>query len=144
MLTHGTDRSLAKVLDDPYTFKKFDPIVTLQNRGGKTPQWLIHPGVGEVLVFLPLAKFFPDRPIHAIRTRGFTPGESYFHNVPEAVDIYHAAIKHHQPTGPYALAGCSYGSMLAFETAKVLERNGDEVRFLASFNLPPHIKARIR
>ena len=34
--------------------------------------------------------------------------------------------------------------MLAFETAKVLERNGDQVRFLASFNLPPHIKARIR
>ena len=144
MLTHGTVRSLAKVLGFPQTFKKFDPIVTLQNRGEKTPLWLIHPGVGEVLVFLPLAKFFPDRPIHAIRARGFTPGEPYFHDIPEAVDIYHAAIKHHQPTGPYALAGYSYGSMLAFETAKVLERNGDEVRFLASFNLPPHIKARMR
>lgn len=33
--------------------------------------------------------------------------------------------------------------MLAFETSKVLESNGDEVAFLGSFNLPPHIKARM-
>jgi len=42
------------------------------------------------------------------------------------------------------MAGYSYGSMLAFETAKVLERNGDEVRFLGVFSLPPHIKFRMR
>lgn len=34
--------------------------------------------------------------------------------------------------------------MLAFETAKVLEHNGDEVRFLGCFNLPPHIQFRMR
>lgn len=38
--------------------------------------------------------------------------------------------------GRYALAGYSYGTMLAFEMAKQL---GD-VQFLGSFNLPPHIK----
>jgi thioesterase domain-containing protein len=58
--------------------------------------------------------------------------------------VYHRAIKGRQPDGPYAIAGYSYGSMLAFETAKVLERNGDEVRFLGVFNLPPHIKFRMR
>jgi len=34
--------------------------------------------------------------------------------------------------------------MLAFETAKILEANGDEVAFLGSFNLPPHIKSRMQ
>lgn len=33
--------------------------------------------------------------------------------------------------------------MLAFETAKILKGNGNEVRFLGSFNLPPHIKDRM-
>ena len=33
--------------------------------------------------------------------------------------------------------------MLAFETAKLLERNGNEVRFVGSFNLPPHIRDRM-
>lgn len=144
MMTHPTVRSLAIALKDLHTPKEFDPVITLQNQGTKTPLWLIHPGVGEVLVFLPLAKFFPDRPVHAIRARGFNPGESHFQHIPEAVTIYHAAMKRQQPTGPYAIAGYSYGSMLAFELAKVIERNGDEVRFLASFNLPPHIKTRMR
>ena len=34
--------------------------------------------------------------------------------------------------------------MLAFETAKVLESDGDHVKFLASLNLTPHIKNRMR
>jgi thioesterase domain-containing protein len=34
--------------------------------------------------------------------------------------------------------------MLAFEIAKRLEDDGAVVRFLGSFNLPPHIKTRIR
>ena len=144
MLTNSTVRSLAKALEDLHTAKEYNPVVTLQHHGDKPPLWLIHPGVGEVLVFLPLAKFFPDRPIHAIRARGFNPSETPFQFVPDAVSTYHAAIKRQQPTGPYALAGYSYGSMLAFEVAKELERAGDEVRFLASFNLPPHIKTRMR
>ena len=144
MMTHPAVRPLAQALEELHTSKEYDPVVTLQSEGNKAPLWLIHPGVGEVLVFLALAKFFPDRPIHAIRARGFNPGETYFQDIAEAVDIYHTAIKRRQPTGPYALAGYSYGSMLAFETAKVLESNGDTVRFLASFNLPPHIRDRMR
>ncbi|PGG95608.1 hypothetical protein GX51_08206 [Blastomyces parvus] len=34
--------------------------------------------------------------------------------------------------------------MIAFEVAKLLEADGDEVRFLGSFNLLPHIKDRMR
>ena len=144
MMTHPTVRSLANALKDLHTTKEYDPIITLQNQGNKAPLWLIHPGVGEVLVFLPLAKFFPARPIHAIRARGFNPGEAHLQTNPEVISTYHAAIKRRQPSGPYAIAGYSYGSMLAFELTKVLQHNGDEVRFLASFNLPPHIKTRMR
>ena len=34
--------------------------------------------------------------------------------------------------------------MIAFETTKVLESHGDKVPFLGVFNLPPHIKFRMR
>jgi thioesterase domain-containing protein len=34
--------------------------------------------------------------------------------------------------------------MVAFEIAKRLESNQDEVKFLGSWNLPPHIKSRMR
>ncbi|KAL1967219.1 hypothetical protein VTN77DRAFT_3510 [Rasamsonia byssochlamydoides] len=145
VMTHPSVRSLAKALQDLETRQvAYDPVVTLQSQGHKMPLWLVHPGVGEVLVFLGLAQFIDGRPIHALRARGFNPGEPYFHDLAECVATYHAAIKRQQPHGPYAIAGYSYGAMLVFEIAKVLGRNGDEVRFLGALNLPPHIKFRMR
>ncbi|GIZ42207.1 hypothetical protein CKM354_000548500 [Cercospora kikuchii] len=124
----------------------YDPVVKLRTQGSKAPLWLFHPGVGEVLVFINMAKEITDRPVFALRARGFNPGETFFHSIEEAVDTYYRAIKKQQPHGPYTLAGYSYGAMLAFETAKRLNNdgNGDQVEFLASFNLPPHIKFRMR
>jgi acyl-CoA synthetase (AMP-forming)/AMP-acid ligase II/thioesterase domain-containing protein len=144
MMTNPTARSLAAALKDLDGPQEYDPVVVLQHRGSKTPLWLIHPGVGEVLVFLGLAKHINERPVYALRARGFEQDQSHFQSIDEAVTTYHAAIKARQPEGPYAIAGYSYGTMLAFETAKVLERHGDEVRFLGSFNLPPHIKFRMQ
>ncbi|KAI1377950.1 acetyl-CoA synthetase-like protein [Hypoxylon crocopeplum] len=124
----------------------YDPVVVLQSGGTKTPLWLIHPGVGEVLIFIGLAQHMREdgRPIYALRARGFEAGQENFSCIAEAVDTYTAAIRSKQPRGPYAIAGYSYGAMLAFETAKRLEGCGETVGFLASFNLPPHIKHRMR
>nr|P9WES4.1 RecName: Full=Nonribosomal peptide synthetase acyN; AltName: Full=Polyporic acid synthetase acyN [Ascocoryne sarcoides]UQS21311.1 AcyN [synthetic construct] len=143
MLTNPTIRGLAGTLETLMGPQVYSPKVTLQAEGKKTPLWLVHPGVGEVLVFLNLAKFIVDRPIHALRARGFD-GEPFFEDIAEVVSTYHQAIKEEQPEGPYAIAGYSYGSMLAFEVSKVLEANGDKVEFLGVFNLPPHIKFRMR
>lgn len=133
------------VSDQPSTKDSYDPVVVFRPEGSKTPLWLFHPGVGEVLVFIGLAQCLAtdDRPVFALRAAGFEPGHERFESVKQAVDVYSAAIRLRQPHGPYALAGYSYGTMLAFETAKVLNAAGEEVRFLGSFNLPPHIKQRI-
>ena len=144
VITNPTIRSLALALKKLQEPQQYDPVVMLQSRGSRTPLWLFHPGVGEILVFLQLTKYVTDRPVYAIRARGFENDETFFDTVEETVQTYHDAIKKRQPAGPYALAGYSYGSMLAFEVAKILESNGDEVRFLGSLNLPPHIKYRMR
>lgn len=143
IMKNPTVRLLAAALDEigsPTT--DYDPIVTLRSTGAKTPLWLVHPGIGEVLVFVGLAHHMADddRPIHALRARGFEPGQPKFASIVETVDAYVKTIRRHQPRGPYALAGYSYGTMLAFEMAKQLE----DVHFLGSFNLPPHIKTRMR
>ncbi|KAF2272523.1 putative non-ribosomal peptide synthase-like protein [Westerdykella ornata] len=142
MLQNTTIRSLALALDSTTT-PTYNPVVTLRPHGSKNPLWLVHPGVGDVLVFLELAKHMDDRPVYALRAKGFQ-GEGYFTSIPEAVNAYYTAIKATQPHGPYALAGYCYGAMLAFETSKKLEAQGDEVRFLGSFDLPPHIAWRMR
>ncbi|MGR3933101.1 AMP-binding protein [Streptomyces sp. BRA346] len=122
----------------------YDPIVPLQTSGDKTPLFCVHPGVGEVLVFVNLAKYFvQERPFYALRARGFNPGEKPFESFDEMARTYAAAIRERQPHGPYALAGYSFGSAVAFEIAKILEAEGERVDFLGSFNLPPHIKYRM-
>ncbi|MGQ4388196.1 AMP-binding protein [Streptomyces sp. SAS_270] len=122
----------------------YDPIVELQSSGEKTPLFCIHPGVGEVLVFVNLAKYFVhERPFYALRARGFNPGEKPFESFAEMARTYADAIRSRQPHGPYAIAGYSFGAAVAFEVAKLLEADGERVDFLGSFNLPPHIKYRM-
>ena len=64
-------------------------------------------------------------------------------SIPQIVETYLEHILKTQPEGPYAIAGYSFGAMLAFEISKCLEAQGKQVKFLGSFNLPPHIKARM-
>ena len=147
VMTNTTIRTLATAIKHLQVSRynvTYNPVVTLQSNGSKTPLWLVHPGIGEMLVFLGLVQYFPDRPIYAMRARGLNPGEEVFSSLEEVITSYHRAIKAKQPHGPYAIAGYSYGSMLAFEIAKILEADADRVQFLGSFNLPPHIKSRMR
>src|SRR5439155_497121 len=110
--------------------REYDPIVPLQLSGNKTPLFCVHPGVGEVLVFVNLAKYFVnERPFYALRARGFNEGEKYFATFDEMVSTYVSAIRSRQPHGPYAVAGYSYGGAVAFEIAKVLESKGERAAF---------------
>ena len=98
LIKHPTARLLAAVLDSinpPSTAPPYDPVVTLHPgtpNQPKPPLWLIHPGVGEVLVFVGLAQHLaaadPQRPIYALRARGFEPGQSSFTSISEAVEGY--------------------------------------------------------
>ena len=147
MMAHPSIRSLAQELSQKKQPKHhYNPVVTLNNNSGtrtRPPLWLIHPGVGEILIFLHLAKYIIDRPIYALRSRGFD-GEGYFSSLHECITTYHSAIKSTQPTGPYALLGYSYGGTLAFELAKLFHDSRDEVKFLGVMDQPPHIQARMR
>lgn len=120
--------------------RRYEPIVPLQLTGKKTPLFCIHPAVGEVLVYVNLAKYFVnDRPFHAIRARGFNKGESYFSTLEEIVEIYVEAIRRRQPHGPYAIAGYSFGGIAGFEVAKRLEAQGERVPFFCSIDMPPYV-----
>ncbi|KAF9230294.1 atromentin synthetase [Melanogaster broomeanus] len=128
----------ARVSKDP-SLEEYDPIVPLQLTGNKTPIFMVHPRVGEVLIFVNLAKYFQnERPFYALRARGFEPGQPFFTSMDEMVSCYVAAIKRTQPQGPYAIAGYSYGGVVAFELAKRLEAMGDEVKFTAVIDTPTH------
>ena len=122
----------------------YDPIVPLQTTGDKTPIFFVHPGVGEVLILVNLAKYFHgERPFYAFRARGFDKGQPVFTSMEEMVTCYADAMQRVQAHGPYAIAGYSYGGVVAYEVAKVIESRGEEVKFVGLINIPPHIADRM-
>ncbi|KAF6818057.1 nonribosomal peptide synthetase [Colletotrichum plurivorum] len=146
LLTEPSIVAIASALDglasQPAT--AYTPIVPLQPHGSGTPLFCIHPGSGDILVFIALAAHLPTRPVYALRSRGYNPGERFFHSIRETAETYAASIREIQPEGPYAVAGYSLGSTLAFEIGKVLEAQGQEVKFLASVDYPPHIAGYVQ
>jgi hypothetical protein len=72
ILKYPVVSSLAKYVDtliskDAST-EEYDPIVPLNLTGSKTPIFMVHPGVGEVLVFVKPARYFQnERPFYAGR-----------------------------------------------------------------------------
>lgn len=137
-------RLLARRLTGGAEQAGYDPLVRLQHTGDGVPLFCVHPGLGEVLVFVNLAKYLVnERPFYALRARGFGPGEKPFGSFAEMVDTYATAIRRVQPHGPYAVAGYSYGGAVAFEIAKAIEAQGERVPFVGIFNLPPHISGRM-
>jgi amino acid adenylation domain-containing protein len=50
--------------------------------------------------------------------------------VPELASEYTAIIRQHQPTGPYRIAGMSFGGLVAYEVAQQLRAAGAEVNFV--------------
>ncbi|KAI6131781.1 atromentin synthetase [Pisolithus thermaeus] len=148
ILKHPVLSDLAKYIDALCSKggfqEEYDPIVPLQLTGNGTPIFMVHPGVGEVLIFVNLAKYFQnERPFYALRARGFEPNHPFFGSMDEMVSSYAAAVKRTQPKGPYAIAGYSYGGVVAFEVAKRLEAMGEEVKFTGLINIPPHIADRM-
>jgi acyl-CoA synthetase (AMP-forming)/AMP-acid ligase II len=96
IMTNTTIRTLAaaiKQIQGPSEGISYQPIITLQPNGDKTPLFLLHPGIGEMLVFLGLVQYFPDRPIYAMRARGLNEGETPFTSQEQVVITYHRAMK---------------------------------------------------
>ncbi|KIJ19555.1 hypothetical protein PAXINDRAFT_69028 [Paxillus involutus ATCC 200175] len=147
ILKHPVISSLAKYVDSLVSKdgsqEEYDPVVPLQLTGNKTPVFMVHPGIGEVLAYVDLAKYFQnERPFFALRVRGFE-GQPLFASMDEMASSYAAGAKRTQLHGPYAIAGYSYGGVVAFEVAKRLESMGDEVKFIGLVDIPPHIADRM-
>jgi thioesterase domain-containing protein len=125
------------------TTAEYDPIVPLVSSGSKTPLILCHPGGGEFLTWLGLLKYIPDRPVYALRVRGFHKNETPFETLDEMLEIYIAGIRAYQPKGPYILLGLCFGGMLSFELSKRLEAAGEQVAFCGGIDNPANL-ARIQ
>jgi amino acid adenylation domain-containing protein len=133
-----TIAALAELLRSTET-PPFSYLVPLRPQGTGRPLFIVHGIFGNVLQLRGLAKRIRgDRPIYALQARGVDPQQEPHATIAEMAEAYIAAIRALQPAGPYALAGYSFGGLVAYEMACRLRENGEAVDLLALFEVDVH------
>ena len=135
-----TIASLADLLrsgDDP----EFSHLVALRTDGSGRPLFIVHGIFGNVVQIGGLAELLEtNRPIYAIQARGADPRQQPHTTIAEMADAYISAMRTVQPTGPYALAGYSFGGLIVFEMACRLREAGEQVDLLALLETDVHYR----
>jgi thioesterase domain-containing protein len=106
-------------------------LVGIQPAGPQRPLFCVHPAGGDVLCFAALAHGLgPDQPFYALQSI-----DPELNRIEEMAACYLDAVRKVQPEGPYLLAGWSLGGLIAFEMARALRAEGQEVDLLALFDV---------
>ena len=146
LLAYPTIRSLAKQLDQPVSAivhtgspedSPWDTVAVIHPGPDNSAQPLfIVGGVGGNVnnlfeVGQALGKF---RPLIGLQTRGVL-GHKMHDSIEAAAADHIENIKAHKPNGPYLLAGYSGGAFTAYEMARQLKEQGEEVQFLGIIDM---------
>ncbi|MEU1285624.1 amino acid adenylation domain-containing protein [Kitasatospora sp. NPDC005856] len=101
----------------------------------RAPLVLVHPQSGDVCSFLHLAgqlteRLAGGRPVYGLEAVGYNTDEPPLATVEEQARRYLRELRSVLPEGPYLLAGWSFGGLVAFEMARLLEERGNPPGFL--------------
>ena len=133
LLAKPTIHQLAKSLEQPTATVSFSPMVAIQPKGTLAPFFCVPGTGGNVLYFHDLAGCMAeyDRPFYAFQALGLDGRTPPLTRIEEIAALNVQALQEVQPRGPYHLGGHSFGSWVALEMARQLQREGHEVALVA-------------
>ena len=128
---------LARRLSGGAPAEAFTSLLRIQSGGERRPLFLVHAGAGTILIYRHLATALgSDQPVYGLQVQGLYSKDRPHWTIEGMAEHYAREIRAVQPSGPYQLAGFCLGATIAFEIALQLERAGEEVTFLGSFDGP--------
>ncbi|PBJ08949.1 non-ribosomal peptide synthetase [Flavobacterium sp. ACN6] len=131
LFKYSTIEKFAKLLNTGTEIYS-DCLVPIKPHGNKAPLFIVHGAGLNVLNFINLSKHFDDdQPIYGIqgtKPKGF---EGWYESIEAMAAHYIDAITKVNPKGPYALAGFSFGGIVAFEMTRQLRKQGKTVSLTA-------------
>ena len=113
-------------------------LVPIQPTGEKPPLFLVHGAGGDVLWgYANLAAHLsPDRPVYGIKSQEQGTPQKHI-QLEEMARSYLEIIKRRQPQGPYYLGGYCFGGNVAYEMARQLQMQGQEVALVILIDAAP-------
>lgn len=144
ILQQPTIRQFAKLLEgEADTVEEIKSLILLKAEGNKMPLYLVHGAGLHVLMYQMLAQHMDaQQPLYALQARGIYGEAEPFDSIEGMAGHYIEEILQNNPHGPYALAGYSFGGIIALEMAQQLKKAGKEVAFLGMFDtvISPDLK----
>ncbi|MFE2069133.1 amino acid adenylation domain-containing protein [Streptomyces sp. NPDC059467] len=142
LFTDATPAALARRLErggGASPLRGLDPVLTLREGDGRPALFCLHYGLGMAWSYATLLPGLdPGRPVHALQSPLLSdPAAALPADVAEIAEDCLARIRALQPHGPYALAGYSFGGILAAELAGRLRAEGQEVALTAVLDCVP-------
>jgi amino acid adenylation domain-containing protein len=135
LFEHPTVEKLAAVLQQERPPATWSSLVPIKPQGTKTPLYIVHGAGLNVMIFNTLSRqLHPEQPVYGLQAKGLDGIEQPSESVEAMAAHYVAAITAANPAGPYALAGYSFGGIVAFEMARQLTAAGKQVKFLGMFD----------
>jgi amino acid adenylation domain-containing protein len=136
-----TLESLAALLSQPASPAGRLPLVAIRPQGDRAPFFCVHPVGGNVLCYLDLARHLtPDQPFYALQTPAAGDNGGRPASIEAMASRYLPELRRIQPQGPYRLGGWSMGGVVAFEMARQLASEGEELDLVALIDtLPPAV-----
>jgi len=137
LLEAPTIERLADVLRDRRLPSGRTSLVALQSRGSRPPIFCIHARTGDVFSFRGFPKYLgPDQPLFGLQSQALGGGPPHF-TINEMAAHYLRELRSVRPHGPYYFFGFSFGGLVAFEIARQLCMEHEEVAFLGMLYTPP-------
>ncbi|HEY2022642.1 acetoacetate--CoA ligase [Paraburkholderia sp.] len=130
LLTAPTIARLAAAIDDGEA-PCSSPTLVPMRAGTGSPLFFIHGVSGTVMeCWTLIGAMQSPRPVMGLQAQGLDgelPAQARVHDIAAS---YIGQMRSVQPTGPYAVAGYSFGGLIAVEIAQQLSGAGEEVDFL--------------
>ncbi len=130
MLRAPTIAKLADVIDNGALPQTSEVLVPMREGEG-VPLFLVHSVTGSVLECTRLiGNMRKERPVYGLQALGLDGETAPQRRVEDMAKTYVEQIRKVQPNGPYALAGFSFGGLVALEIAQQLFGAGEQTEFV--------------
>ena len=99
------------------------------------PLFLFPDATGSPIIYITLPSLSPSLTTFGLESPFLKSSTKYTLSIPEISAIFLTAIRTQQPHGPYILGGYSFGALYAYEVARQLLDQGEEISDLLIMNM---------
>jgi amino acid adenylation domain-containing protein len=122
---------LASIEKEGVAEREWKSLISIKPTGNKMPLYIIHGDGLYVLNFKDLAKYVDDeQPLFGLQPPDLKEVDNTIETMADIAKHYIDEIIEHNPNGPYAIAGYSFGGYIAVEMEKQMTLLGKEVKML--------------